>query len=176
MKAAESQKQTHFAHYKNASCPTVTINHKPYSILVTLPRDPTLAIAAKEWLLQNIVDAYEKIRKEFKELALTWKEFHKLIETANKLNIWALKDTPHEYIPYLLLLCTDVFEKNNYRKQSCFFVLEPSPEGFGRWNDNGRYKKYIWEIQLPSRSVVNHDIDLNIKPAWYIEVAKSLLK
>jgi hypothetical protein len=179
VRAEASQKQTHFAHYKNSPCPTVKDNSKPYEVLTTLPRDPTLALEAKAWLRNNIVDVYEKIRSEFTELKLQWVEFHKLIKRANELDIWSLKDMPHEYIPYVLLMCTDKFEKtgSSYsRKQSCFFVLETSPEGIDFWNEIGFYKKEIWEIQLPSRNVINHNIDLSLKKAWYVNISHELLK
>lgn len=174
VRAAASQKQTHFAHYHNSACPTVKENHKPYESLSSLPRDPSLALAAKKWLRDNIVNAYEKIRK-FPD-SLQWLEFHKLIDTANKLDIWSLKDMPFDCIPYVLLMCTEKFEKTKYRKRECFFVLEPSPEKTGLWNNNGFYKQYLWEVTLPSRDVIHHEIMLDTPTAWYIEKANKLLE
>lgn len=176
VKAPMSQKQTHFAHFNGSGCPSVADNRNPYEFLSILPRDETLAVAAKEWLRTHVTEVYEKLKREFKELALLWTEFVQLVETANKLDIWSLKDMPLEYIPYVLLMCRDKFEKTKYRKKEVYFVLEPSPEGITYWNESGKYKRLIWEITLPSRDVVKHEINLGLSTPWYIERINSLLK
>lgn len=176
VKASMSQKQTHFAHYNGSGCPSVADNRKPYEVLSNLPRDETIAAAAKEWLKNHVAEVYEKLRREFKELGLLWTEFFQLVETANKLDIWSLKDMPYECIPYVLLMCRDKFEKNQYRKTSCYFVLEPSPQGLSYWNENGKYKRLIWEVSLPTRNVKKHEINKNLGTPWYISKINTLLK
>lgn len=175
VKADKSQKQTHFAHYPNSHCPTVSPNHAPYESFKNLPRDKILAQAAKRWVLTNINGVFEKIRKFVP--ALTWKEFHSLIEVANSEDIWSLKEMPHDYIPYVLLACTKQFDANKSynRPNAKFFVLEPSPEPGEFWNSSGLQKKYLWEITLPGKDVKHHEIKLETPESWYIERVRNLL-
>jgi len=175
IKADKSQKQTHFAHYSNSGCPTVSENHKPYETLRNLPRDQSLSAAAKGWTLQNIDGIHQKL-KEFVP-ALTWKELHSLLDVAKREDIWSLKDMPHDYIPYVLLTCTKKFGANKQfkRPKAKFFVLEPSPEPGEFWNSEGLQKKYIWEIELPSRDVRCHVIKLDTPESWYMKRVKELL-
>jgi len=177
VKADKSQKQTHFAHYQKSGCPTVTENHKPYAMFKDLPRDQSLAVAAKDWALENIDAVYNKIKNDFVH-ALSWKEFLSLLEVANREDIWSLKDMPHHYIPYILMTCTDEFEANKAfkRPKAKFFVLEPSPDPGEFWNSEGLQKKYLWEVELPSRDVKYHEITLDTPESWYMKRAKSLLR
>lgn len=176
VKAAISQKQTHFAHYTGSNCPSIVSNHKPYEVLRDLPRNAAESFAAKQWLLDNAIYVYEKIRSEFRHLSLTWIEFLQLVELANKLDIWSLRDMPHGYIPYVLLVCRDVFVKSQYRKRESYFVLEPSPTGRTFWNDGTVYKSFIWEVYLPSRDVTYHPIKLSLDEPWYINKLTTLLE
>ena len=175
VKADKSQKQTHFAHSKNSKCPTIVTNHKPFSIFKDMPRDPSLALAAKEWTLRNIDNVYQKLKKFVP--ALTWKELHGLLYVAGKEDVWSLKGMPKHYIPYVLLTCTEKFEANKkfQRSKAMFFVLEPSPEETVYWNSANLKKRYIWEISLPSREVIHYEIELETPVAWYIKKAESLL-
>ena len=176
VKAAKTQKQTHFAHYQKSSCPTVKINHKPYDKLKDHPRDSALSVEAKAWLSANLISVYEKLKTFVK--ALSWKEFHALIDTANKVDIWSLKDMPHDYIPYVLLMCTEEFKKNTYgRKSNCFFVLETSQNSSSNtnWNDSNLQKKYIWKVNTPSREVTHILIELKTETPWFITKSHSLL-
>ncbi|MEC9413280.1 MAG: hypothetical protein VX829_11485 [Pseudomonadota bacterium] len=175
VKGDKSQKQTHFAHYKDSGCPTVIENHKPYDCFKNLPRDPALAESAKEWAFQNIDSIYEKLKKFVK--ALSWLELHDLLEVARREDIWSLKGMPHDYIPYVLLTCTSKFEANKkYRREkSCCFVLEPSPESGEFWNSEGIQKRYLWEITLPSKDVVHHQIKLETPEPWYMHRINDLL-
>ncbi|HTF97454.1 MAG TPA: hypothetical protein VL995_15045 [Cellvibrio sp.] len=175
VKADKSQKQTHFAHHRDSGCPTVVANHVPYRQFENLPRDPLISASAKEWTLTHIENIYQKL-KNFVP-GLTWKELHGLLEVARQEDIWSLKDMPHDYIPYVLLTCTDKFEANPkfQRPKECFFVLEPSPEGGEFWNSDGLQKKYIWEITLPSRTVTYHDIKLDTPGLWYMTRVNELL-
>jgi len=175
VKADKSQKQTHFAHYQNSGCPTVIENHKPYDLLKNLPRDNSLSESAKNWVIQNVDGIYNKL-KDFVP-GLSWKEFHGLLEVANRENVWSLKDMPHDYIPYVLLACTEKFEANKQfnRPKSKYFVLEPSPEPDKFWNSSGLQKKYIWEIELSSRDVTYHEIELETRESWYMKKVRKLL-
>jgi len=175
VKADKSQKQTHFAHYKDSGCPTVVVNHKPYNRFKNLPRDPAVAEGAKGWAFQNIESIYHKLKGFVK--ALTWVELHGLLETAQHEDIWSLKDMPHDYIPYVLLACTTEFEANKKfgRLKSSFFVLEPSPENGDFWNSEGLHKQFIWEITLPSRDVKHHEIKLETPEPWYMRKVHDLL-
>jgi len=175
VKADKSQKQTHFAHYPNSGCPTVCENHKPYELLSNLPRDESLSVAAKNWTLENIDRIYQKLRGFVP--ALKWKELHGLLEVAKREKIWSLQDMPHDYIPYVLLTCTERFEadKQFERKKAKFFVLEPSPEPGEFWNSGELQKKYLWEIELPSRDVVRHEINLETPEPWYMKRVRELL-
>lgn len=175
VKADKSQKQTHFAHYPNSKCPTVVENHKPYEALSKLPRDQSLSAAAKSWVMNNIDGIYQKI-KGFVP-ALTWKELHELLEIAKREDIWSLKDMPHDYIPYVLLTCTEKFEANKRfeRPKAKFFVLEPSPDPGEFWNSKELQKKYIWEIVLPGREVACHEIKLETPESWYMKRIKELV-
>lgn len=176
VKADKSQKQTHFAHYKDSGCPTVAENHIPYDHFQNLPRDPLVAASAKAWALRNIENIYQKLRTFVP--ALSWKELHGLLEVARREDIWSLKGMPHDYIPYVLLTCTDKFEANVKfkRPKSCFFVLEPSPEPGEFWNSDGLHKKYIWEVILPSREVIHHDIKLETPGLWHMTKVHELLR
>lgn len=176
IKGQKSQKQTHFCHYPNSTCPSVVKNHKPYNALLSLPRDPALAISAKQWLKTHAVAVYEKLRTEFTDLALQWKEFHQLIDTANRLDVWSLKGMPHEYIPYVLLMCRDIFEITKFRKRECYFVLEPSPSGISYWNESEHYKKFIWRVYPSQKEVVHYHINTSIKTPWYINKINQLLE
>jgi hypothetical protein len=175
VKGDKSQKQTHFAHYKDSGCPAVVENHKPYDCFKNFPRDAALAESEKEWAFQNIDCIYEKIRKFVK--ALTWSELHDLLEIARREDIWSLKDMPHDYIPYVLLTCTNKFEENKKygRAKSCFFVLEPSPDSGEFWNSKGLQKQYIWEITIPSKDVIHHQIKLETPEPWYMKRVNELL-
>lgn len=180
VKGDKSQKQTHFCHYPKSLCPSVLPNHEPYKFFQNFPRDPFLAIDAKRWLKDNMINVYEKIKSQFPSLKFTWSDLIKTIEEANKLNIWSLEDMPHDYIPYVLLTCIDKFSVNNYRKQECFFVLEPTPSNntyyTGYWNQTGLSKKYVWEIQLPLKIVVQHEVNLSTPIAWYIGKINRILE
>ncbi|MEH6384316.1 MAG: hypothetical protein V7780_06890 [Colwellia sp.] len=175
VKADKSQKQTHFAHYQNSGCPTVTDNHKPYEQFKDLPRDPAIADAAKSWTSKNIENIYQKL-KSFVP-ALSWKELHELLEVACREDVWSLKDMPHDYIPYVLLACTTKFEANKKfgRPKACFFVLEPSPDNGDFWNSDGLHKQFIWEVTLPSRDVIHHNIKLETPVVWYMKKVNELL-
>lgn len=176
VKAATSQKQTHFSHYSGSACPSVSDNRKPYEIFSNLPRDKQGAEEAKAWLRENITEVYEKLRREFRDLNLLWNDFFELVENANKLDIWSLKGMPHCYIPYVLLMCIEKFEKRNNRPRTSYFVLEPSPTGMSYWNESGFYKRAIWEITLPSRDVKKQDVDIALGTPWYINKINILLK
>jgi hypothetical protein len=175
VKADKSQKQTHFAHYPKSGCPTVVENHKPYESFRDLPRDHSLSKAAKDWVFENIDGIYQKLK--YFVPALSWKEFHGLLEVGNKEDIWSLKDMPHDYIPYVLLACTEKFDANKQfkRPKAKFFVLEPSPETGELWNSDGLQKNYIWEVTLPSRIVEHHEIKLDTPESWYMKRARDLL-
>ena len=175
VKADKSQKQTHFAHYKNSCCPTVIDNHKPYDSFKNLPRDFTISASAKNWTIQHVDAIYNKLRKF---VALSWKEFHGLLEVANREDIWSLKEMPHDCIPYVLLACTEKFEANKLFKRNYakYFVLEPSPDPDDFWNSSELQKKYIWEIELPSRKVKHYEIELETQDSWYMRKVVDLLK
>lgn len=169
-------KTAHFSHYSGAPCPTVASNHVPYAALKALPRDPSVAAAAKEYIHDNATAVYEKCRSEILP-HLSWKEFLALIEKANSIDIWSLKDMPHFFLPYVLMTCVDKFtaQKPN-RLHDCFFVLEPFPTGTTNlWNVSTGYKKYLWRIDLPSRNAVQIEITNNLPIPWYIAKLNKLL-
>ncbi|MGF6636831.1 hypothetical protein [Paraburkholderia sp. MM6662-R1] len=174
VKAEKSQRQTHFAHEPHSGCPTVDENHKPYAGFRDLPRDPTVATAAKAWALENIDGIYDKIKKI--SPGLTWRELHALLKTAREEDIWSLKDMPREYIPYVLLTCVDVFKANNFgRAKDTFFVLEASPETGEYWNFPAGYKRYIWEVTLPARTVKHLEMKLETPVPWYMPDVRKYL-
>jgi hypothetical protein len=174
VKAATSQRQTHFAHQKDSGCPTVDENHVPYAGFRQLSRDKAVAANAKAFALEHIEVIYQKM-KTF-AAGLTWKEMHELLETARAEDIWSLKDMPYEYIPYVLLSCTESFKRNNFgRKSDVFFVLEPSPDKGEYWNFPAGHKRYLWEIMLPSRTVTFHEIEMEMSPPWYMQKVRELL-
>jgi hypothetical protein len=43
------------------------------------------------------------------------------------------------------------------------------------WNSEGLKKKYIWEVELPSRDVRCHVIKLDTPESWYMKRVKELL-
>ncbi|MEZ8995890.1 hypothetical protein AB4562_03900 [Vibrio sp. 10N.222.54.A1] len=177
IRGARSQQKTHFTHKPNSSCPTIVKNHRPYDVLRDVERDPTLASFAKQWAIDNLESIHYKVKKYVP--GLTWKEFHQLLTVANEVDIWSLKSLSHDYIPYLLLTCTDKFEKNKYgRKYDCFFVLETSPTTGGvLWNDTTEGKKYIWQVNITStREVTHHEISLDTPLPWYTAQCLELLK
>lgn len=165
----------HFVHRAGALCPTITLNHKPYEALKTLPRDPSVADNAKKYVRDNAVAIYEKCRKILPHLS--WKEFHALIEKASSVDVWSLKDMPHFFLPYVLLTCTDKFDAQKpTRPNDCFFVLEPFPPGVTNlWNISGGYKKYLWRVDLPSRIATEIEIVNELPPPWYIKKLNDLL-
>lgn len=177
VRAARSQQKTHFTHRPNSSCPTVIRNHKPYDALKDVERDPMLAKEAKQWVLDNLEAVHHKVKQHVP--GLIWTEFHQLLTVANQVDIWSLKSLSHEYIPYILLTCTEKFEKNGYgRKHDFFFVLETSPTTGGvLWNDTTEGKKYIWQVNLTStREIIHHEIVLDTPLPWYMTRCHELLK
>ncbi|EJE8675413.1 hypothetical protein M5236_004106 [Vibrio parahaemolyticus] len=162
VRAEKTQKQTHFAHYQNSECPTIKTNHQYYVHLTNQPKDPQLAAAAKQWVSDNLCHVFETI-KSILDKRFYWWEFHSMLKTANELDIWSIQGMPHYYIPYVLLMCKETFEANQYgRKQSCYFVLETTPStGAFVWNDPAAQKKYLWQITLPNRDVIEHEITDN---------------
>lgn len=175
VKAANSQRQTHFAHQQNSGCPTVDENHVPYTSFRRLPRDKAIAASAKTFTVEHIEGIYQKMKKFVP--GLSWKEMCELLEAARAEDIWSLKDMPYEYIPYVLLSCTKRFKRNDFgRKSDVFFVLEPSPDRGDYWNFPVGYKRYLWEITLPARIVTHHEIELNIPAPWYMQKVHELLR
>lgn len=171
-----ADRKAHFTHHPGALCPTVEDNHVPYNALKGLPRDPSVAIAAKKYVRDNALAIYEKCRNKL--LAqLSWKEFHLLIEKANLINVWALKDMPHFFLPYVLMTCSEKFTaQNQKRPYDCFFVLEPFPTGAtDLWNFSMSYKKYLWRIDLPKRNAEKIEITNDLDTPWYIAKMNKLL-
>lgn len=166
---------THFVHQSGALCPTIEENHKPYESLKALPRDPMVADAARQYVRDNAVAIYEKCRKVLPRLS--WKEFFALIEKANSVDIWSLKDMPHFFLPYVLMTCADKFDAiKPDRPNDCFFVLEPFPTGTTNlWNISAGYKKYLWRVDLPARTAWEFEIVDDLPLPWYIAKVNKLL-
>ncbi|EAT4593469.1 hypothetical protein M8D54_004962 [Salmonella enterica] len=170
----------HFVHYKNSMCPTVPENHNPYNQFRNLPRDINLAKENKKWVWENLNTIRDKIRAEFPSLQFSWGDFISVIRGADQYSIWSLKDMPTGYIPYVLLACVDRFYQTGYRKHECYFVLEPTPDGpveaGAYWNQTGSIKRSLWQVQLPSRNVIQHEIKTDVQPVWYMGQIDFLLK
>lgn len=165
----------HFVHQSGAPCPTIEPNHKPYELLKALPRDPSVADAARQYVRDNAVAIYEKCRKILPHLS--WKEFLALIEKANSIDVWSLKDMPQFFLPYVLMTCADKFDAQKpIRPYDCFFVLEPFPSGATNlWNISAGYKKYLWRVDLPARTAGEVEIVDDLPLPWYIAKLNRLL-
>jgi hypothetical protein len=161
--------KAHFAHFPHTPCPTIIKNHVPYAALSALPRDPSVADAAKAFVRDNAVTIYEKCQKEILP-RLSWKEFLSLVEKANEIDVWSLKDMPHFFLPYVLMTCADKFNAQSpKRPHDCFFVLEPFPSGASNlWNFSTGYKKYLWRVDLPARDVEKIEINPDLGVPWFL--------
>jgi len=164
-----ASRKAHFSHFPHAPCPTIIENHIPYSALSALPRDPSVAAAAKAFVRDNAVAIYEKCLREILP-RLSWKEFLSLVEKADEIDIWSLKDMPHFFLPYVLMTCTDKFTAQTpKRPYDCFFVLEPFPAGSSNlWNISAGYKKYLWRVDLPARGVEKIEISDVLGVPWFL--------
>lgn len=169
VKGLESQKKAHFSHYPNSSCPLITSHHKPYEHLKNIPRDDTLIPLRKDWLKKNVYEVYYKIKKEFPNLCFTWKDFELSVKSANDINVWALKDMPMDYIPYILLVSVSKYPKTKIRKNEYFYVLETLQRDTSYspvfWNDSELSKKIIWEVKVSTSTNTVTEYDINLETA-----------
>lgn len=151
-------------------------HHKPYEHLKNIPRDATLIPLRKEWLKNNLYEVYYKIKKEFPNLCFTWKDLELSVKSANDINVWALKDMPMDYIPYVLLVSVSKYPKTKIRKNEYFYVLETLQKDTSYssvfWNDNKLSKKIIWENYRPSLNC--HPLYMHLV-AWDVKDALIIL-
>ncbi|HEE0120447.1 TPA: hypothetical protein R6W50_003194 [Citrobacter gillenii] len=156
-------------------------HHKPYEHLKNIPRDATLIPLRKEWLKNNLYEVYYKIKKEFPNLCFTWKDLELSVKSANDINVWALKDMPMDYIPYVLLVSVSKYPKTKIRKNEYFYVLETLQKDTSYssvfWNDNKLSKKIIWEVKVSTstNTVIEYDINLETAIPPYVKKIIDLL-
>jgi len=109
-------------------------------------------------------------------------EFHQMVSSADKQNIWCFKGLTTMHIPYILLACHGLFLKSEIiktRTSEFYFVLDPNMEYLDDlWNLPGKHKQYSMKITRHTGKIEIFPFSPNLAPClgWFLKSQKAIIK
>ncbi len=173
--ASAPNTDTHFSHYPNAACPTVTGKRDPFRALNDIPHDRSAA-----------VDLVRRARYHMRDLflscqglvtGLTVPEFESLLEIATTRNVWYLKGLNFPLLPFVLVSLHEQFEPNQTRAERMFLVFPSSLRRVDQlWNAAGTGTNIMWRVYPATGNVEVVPVTVNVPPGEWDYVRRARLK
>ncbi|WP_210484655.1 hypothetical protein [Pantoea ananatis] len=179
LRSVHANGRAHFSHLPNSKCPTILPNSVPFSNLPKIPKNVALRNFSVNWTKDKLWCIYHKIRGEFYNLQFSWDDMKDCILEAKKYDIWSYANMSNDYIPYVLLSCRGVFPIAGKRTKEYNYYLEPLTNTVNAkalpWNNPGKKKNYIWEVEILSKNARRYSINLVTNEPYFYQQVNNLI-